>query len=329
MPVGDACDLTIDMGCVQGGVCAKVDAERQLCVERSPSGGVCHIGLFQDSCPAGERCALTRSDWTGGVFAARCEPLPEVGESCTRAYEAGSDCVAGASCSDDSSCVQLQSVGGDCRADADCLSGNCSSAVCAVAMSCEQPPGSDCPTYSPAGELLEGFDDPASIEVWVGTDPGSTDASQVSLVHNAREGKACLGSLEATVAFATYGSRDLPIENVAALGPDRAKLDFSEYSRLHAWMKFDDPGTGNLDHLKGLWAFVTSPTAEKRLSGYDVEPFADFDWHEIVVYAPVDEPFADDVSLYGFELVVQDSAPLNGSGKPPVTVVYLDDIWLE
>jgi hypothetical protein len=180
-----------------------------------------------------------------------------------------------------------------------------------------------------AGTLVSDFDLPGSAAGWSAVPNGSSvgGLGDSFVARNVSQGHACPGSLAFTVPFSVYGVAE-DANTQVNFAPTR---DWTGYTRLHAWVRIPDPGTGSLNHLNavrlavlsGNWSIYSSLWAP-------IAEFADFGWHELVLDLTA-APAADltVVNQIAVQVFALGTPPEGGPAAPVSTQIYIDDIWLE
>jgi hypothetical protein len=137
----------------------------------------------------------------------------------------------------------------------------------------------------------------------------------------------CVGSLKGTFPFTSYTLfTSAQTANESGVLGYTGAVDWTGKSRLHAWVKVD--GANGVNHIGYLQFFATSSTGGYQ-SQVDNGAWYNATWHEIVWDLPTTGWSKAGVTSYGLQVNLKSAAPSGGPATPPVTIVYLDDIWLE
>jgi hypothetical protein len=193
--------------------------------------------------------------------------------------------------------------------------------------------GSGNPDCRPTPEtVIRDFAENSSIQGWNLSYTGDPGLQLTSLTWVGDEGHACNGSLKLNAPFTLYVD-----SNYATATLTLGSENWEDTTKLHAWVKVPDPGTGNVRHLFAVQlAMVTDMTATNvgnyaAVSQYFEETLNDFGWHEIVLdFATASNVVVlSDVNEISLVLVAQAEVPDGGPDEPVSSTLFIDDIWLE
>ncbi|HYQ47263.1 MAG TPA: Dickkopf N-terminal cysteine-rich domain-containing protein [Polyangiaceae bacterium] len=328
---GEDCGSGLGVFCGLDSACVQQkqadESVREVCVERSRSGGTCWHGI-QDTCPEGEYCPLTIEDQLRGL-AAKCRPLAQPGERCP----ASNGCAPGGRCLFGNLCVAPRATGQPCYSPDECSSyicsnGTCVDSVCGTVdypppvLHDPPPPPERCPTMIAGGDLLQGFDSSDSIADWRTQSEGTATSS---LDWSTTERYSCSGALHLHAAFSAMqgefvGTTPLPLS------------DWSQRTRLHFWVRLQAASAAEVGERLAVHTFVSARDADLSHGGWsfasaDATSLRDFAWHEFVLDLR-DLSNLERVDGYGVRIGL-DAAAEGASNVVPEVDLYVDDIWLE
>jgi hypothetical protein len=176
-----------------------------------------------------------------------------------------------------------------------------------------------------AALLVNDFGEAAAAEQW-NIWPGGNAAGGLltaSVAYDSMEGNSCEGALQVNLPWDQYG-----VGQQARLERDLGGADWTGGTTLHMSIRFEDPGTGNLNHIawgdvffqNGNWSIWSNQSLNFGM-------LSDFEWHEITVdlTSVTATPNLAEVNSIGVELGLVSET----SGTPPATTFYVDDIWVE
>jgi hypothetical protein len=143
------------------------------------------------------------------------------------------------------------------------------------------------------------------------------------------DGHLCPGALLLGVNFTDYGppasahGESAATEHFYADSP--GGQNWSAYKALHAWIKVQtvDPLA-----LLGVYFYLYSGPAMSYASAFGAT--ADLtDWHEVVINLTGATVVPNDITKFGFEVVLKNAPPAGAPANPSQVILLADYIWLE
>lgn len=199
-----------------------------------------------------------------------------------------------------------------------------------------------CITDFPGGQVLYNFD----VEVGSGTDTYPEDISghgrngmppctgpvvNTTLTQNPDQGHTCPGAMQFSIPWGPY----MGFQASSAV-INFSSSDWTGFKKLHAWVKvitpdLSVPQTQTLPYLDHLQFSVSSNAYGAFYSANSAtSTLADREWHQLVLnLTPSVNYVPTAVVNVALQLVLRGDTPPAGPATPPLTVVLIDDIWLE
>jgi hypothetical protein len=185
--------------------------------------------------------------------------------------------------------------------------------------------GAPCVFSHPKALAFDGFDGGLNGS---GFSLATTTASvgnngTASSVWDSAAGHSCPGALRLTIDFKGYSA-----SSTTATGDLRFKLaDWTGATVMHAWVKVS-PGDAP---LQGVQLFVFSDTTAFRFdSAYDDAGFRSGEWNEMILSLQPGSAYTpSQVFRIGLQVILKTAGSSGNPAVPPVTTVWLDDVWIE